>query len=198
MPQCTASGVDAQGAWTCERQCRGRLDLCQGHYQQRHLDKPMTRLPKEKRKRKKVERHDPQDMLCRIPEGHQRCGKCETIKPLDAFAFASIATGEKATTCKTCMVKIAMDCRFAPGAFDYKTATLVEQGGVCANKGCGKSIDGPAACLDHNHTMSKDGSDPASWRGVLCPNCNTLIGHAYEDLKVLLGAIDYLRSHGSP
>jgi hypothetical protein len=39
--------------------------------------------------------------------------------------------------------------------------------------------------VDHNHTTSKI-------RGLLCWNCNLLIGHAKEDINVLKNAVKYL------
>lgn len=42
--------------------------------------------------------------------------------------------------------------------------------------------------VDHNH-------ETGVIRGLLCHNCNTLIGHAREDETTLQAAIDYLRKH---
>jgi hypothetical protein len=42
--------------------------------------------------------------------------------------------------------------------------------------------------VDHNHTTGKV-------RGLICNNCNTVIGHAKESVDVLLKAIDYLKEH---
>lgn len=71
---------------------------------------------------------------------------------------------------------------------------LAAQGGVCAI--CGKpprgkpngrarTVQTPALHVDHCHTSGRV-------RGLLCGNCNTMIGLAGEDSKVLLAAVEYL------
>lgn len=55
------------------------------------------------------------------------------------------------------------------------------QGGKCAI--CHKHFD--KLHVDHAHN---DGVV----RGLLCPNCNVMIGHALEDIAILQGAIEYL------
>ena len=44
--------------------------------------------------------------------------------------------------------------------------------------------------IDHNH-------DTGKFRGVLCLNCNTLLGMAKDDKDILLAAVDYLELNGS-
>jgi len=61
---------------------------------------------------------------------------------------------------------------------------LKQQGEKCAI--CKKTMDRP--CVDHNHTTGKV-------RGILCMQCNSMVGNAYEDPKTLLSAIDYLAEH---
>lgn len=43
-------------------------------------------------------------------------------------------------------------------------------------------------CVDHNHETKKV-------RGIICSKCNTLIGFANEDIKILQNAIKYLKRH---
>lgn len=42
---------------------------------------------------------------------------------------------------------------------------------------------------DHNHKTEK-------FRGWLCHSCNTLLGHAGDNIEILKRAIDYLQIHG--
>ena len=42
--------------------------------------------------------------------------------------------------------------------------------------------------IDHNHTTNK-------FRGILCRHCNTMLGHAKDNVEVLKKAIEYL-NHG--
>lgn len=66
---------------------------------------------------------------------------------------------------------------------------MVSQGGKCAI--CKMAENGTrlgkrlALAVDHNHTTG-------DVRGLLCRNCNTLIGHAKEDRDRLRSAIAYL------
>lgn len=71
---------------------------------------------------------------------------------------------------------------------------LEAQGGVCAIcKGTEtyqpRTYNGPKALsVDHDHGTGQI-------RGLLCSNCNYLVGHCKEDEKILLEAINYLRKH---
>lgn len=44
--------------------------------------------------------------------------------------------------------------------------------------------------VDHDH-------DTGKIRGLLCVNCNKILGHAHDDVAVLQTAIQYLRKHSS-
>jgi hypothetical protein len=50
---------------------------------------------------------------------------------------------------------------------------------------CSREID-TSACFDHDHCTGLP-------RGLLCRNCNTMIGHAHENIETLQAAIEYLR-----
>ena len=62
-----------------------------------------------------------------------------------------------------------------------------DQNGLCAI--CGREPNGKGGHarlhVDHCHASSKV-------RGLLCGNCNTMIGLAAEDPQVLLAAVEYL------
>lgn len=58
---------------------------------------------------------------------------------------------------------------------------LARQKGGCAI--CRKPV---AVCVDHSHKTKKV-------RGLLCARCNMLLGHAFENITILLAAIRYLR-----
>ena len=44
--------------------------------------------------------------------------------------------------------------------------------------------------IDHNH-------DSGEFRGVLCTNCNTLLGMAKDNKDILFAAINYLEANGT-
>jgi len=63
---------------------------------------------------------------------------------------------------------------------------LEEHDGYCA---CCGSDDhkGRGWCIDHCHTTGEV-------RGIVCILCNTMLGMARDDPKILQAGIDYLRS----
>jgi hypothetical protein len=80
---------------------------------------------------------------------------------------------------------------------EMKLAKFKEQGEVCA--GCGGTshytVKGsPAAtslsawCADHDHKTGK-------FRGVLCQNCNFILGRADDSVETLAGLIAYLKKY---
>ena len=157
---CTASG----DGWRCDR-LQQRTDLCQPHYQQRLRNPDRAFKPIQKqRKPRKVERHDPNDMLCRIPEGHQRCTYCDEVLPLGMF-YKDAKYGAFRTQCRNCNADYTLERNYGVGAAEWKKRKLEEQGGVCA--GCG--TDDPnhkyGWQLDHDH-------EKGEWRHVLCFTCN--------------------------
>jgi hypothetical protein len=66
---------------------------------------------------------------------------------------------------------------------DY-AAMLHRQKGVCAI--CKRAVK---LSVDHEHKKKK------RVRGLLCTGCNLLLGHARENITILIAAIRYLRKH---
>lgn len=50
--------------------------------------------------------------------------------------------------------------------------------------------------VDHNHKCCDKGACERCRRGLLCGNCNNLLGHAKENISVLQSAIEYLIKWG--
>lgn len=67
-------------------------------------------------------------------------------------------------------------------AEDYNKI-FVGQGGVCAI--CGRPPDGKSLAIDHDHTIEKV-------RGLLCSDCNLMLGGANDSTETLARAIKYL------
>ena len=67
-----------------------------------------------------------------------------------------------------------------------------EQNGLCAI--CKKEAD---LQVDHEHGINeaKTGRITGKIRGLLCRHCNTMLGHARDNISTLRAAIDYLASH---
>lgn len=74
---------------------------------------------------------------------------------------------------------------------------LAEQGGGCAVCGGGPSGPGRGGAqfhVDHDHACCPGvGSCGRCVRGILCSNCNTMIGLAKDDAVRLLAAAEYLQ-----
>lgn len=80
---------------------------------------------------------------------------------------------------------------------DEYDALLASQGGKCANSGCGATHPGRTEnwCVDHDHRCcpQRSGLCGKCNRGLLCHDCNLIIGYARDSQTLLLGAVEYLR-----
>lgn len=90
-------------------------------------------------------------------------------------------------------VRRARSYNFPAAAYE---AMLESQGGVCAICGgppCGR---GKELHVDHDHGCCPGvGSCGKCIRGLLCGNCNTMLGLAKEDPERLLSGAQYLRKY---
>lgn len=70
--------------------------------------------------------------------------------------------------------------------------SIKERDQIFADQGCccaickTKEPVGVGWCVDHDHETKKV-------RGVLCQNCNQLLGHAKDNIYTLYNAIEYLK-----
>lgn len=68
--------------------------------------------------------------------------------------------------------------------YDEKELILTEQNHLCAI--CGKRLkDSINSYVDHDHKTGKI-------RGILCNNCNSVLGFSNDDKSILFWAIEYL------
>lgn len=81
-------------------------------------------------------------------------------------------------------------------SIDDYNSMLSAQGGKCANKGCPNIPDtlDRMLAVDHDHVTG-------NVRGLLCCNCNLVLGNSGESAECFYGLIDYLNmydgtSHG--
>ena len=121
------------------------------------------------------------------------CSKCREDKPIDSFYKRSDRPGKTMGHCKDCFNKrgkqyyadrggkeVRMQSKYG---ISYNDA-YVAQGGAC--KICRKNFD--LLCIDHDHETGKA-------RGLLCNNCNLLVGHSLENISTLANAIAYLNEY---
>jgi hypothetical protein len=78
-------------------------------------------------------------------------------------------------------------CKSYNLTIDDYNKMFTSQNGCC--KICGKhqSEFKKSLSIDHNHQTNEV-------RGLLCNNCNTILGHAKDDIEILQNAIKYLKS----
>jgi hypothetical protein len=59
----------------------------------------------------------------------------------------------------------------------------------------------PVPFVDHDHVLAAEHPHPvtvgcrACVRGLLCNGCNLMLGHAKDDVTVLLAGVTYLKMH---
>lgn len=141
----------------------------------------------------------------------KRCTKCNEIKPLEQYHNHKGHSDGKASSCKDChrtQVRIASAKYAKNNTTAYKasqvrhklkrtygitpcqfTRQLIEQRGRC----CICNHDDPGGKgqwhIDHDHATG-------TLRGLLCHNCNLLLGHAKDSRTTLTNAISYLTAGG--
>jgi hypothetical protein len=72
---------------------------------------------------------------------------------------------------------------------DEYEALLEKQGGGCAICGAEKAdAIGRMLHVDHCHTTERV-------RGLLCRDCNSVLGYSHEQIEILHRTISYLSSH---
>ena len=124
------------------------------------------------------------------------CGDCEESKPLDHYTRR--ARGDYFNICKPCRatrqaIKRGEDPHFKRQSFMSRMRRkygLTEIGWdqlILESEGRCMICDKPEKMLhvDHDH-------DTGEVRGLLCYPCNSLIGLAKDDVKILASAIEYL------
>ena len=84
--------------------------------------------------------------------------------------------------------KIGMVINGEKFTYEHYDVMLIDQNFSC--KICKKHLSDckKALSVDHNHSTGEV-------RGLLCQHCNTVLGMALDDIKILQKAIEYLRSN---
>lgn len=144
-----------------------------------------------------------------VPEGHQRCTGCHTIKPFGDFSPNRACRNGLQQRCKHCMGNYAREwtrgrddewreqrrqyekrqkARANYGLSPEEYDALFADGGRCVI--CGSDGGGRwrRPHIDHCHECS-------GTRGLLCHECNTALGLAGEDSDRLRRMADYIDRH---
>lgn len=122
----------------------------------------------------------------RATEGH--CSLCKQIKPATEFYLSNTNANGLHGWCKSCSDRRAVEngrkrlFGVSPEAF---AAMLKAQGGCCAICKSPEDQSKKAFCIDHDHQTG-------AVRGILCTQCNSLLGMAKDKISTLHEAIHYL------
>lgn len=134
-----------------------------------------------------------------LPPDHKRCPDCGRVKAADEFPNNRLRADGRATYCKPCHNARGKESkgRLHGGSSYYHRRArygldvgevdemVLDQGDVCAI-----CREGAPEHVDHDHATGRV-------RGMLCFNCNGLLGQARDRVDILLEAINYLdRSRG--
>jgi|SRR5665213_2263589 len=134
------------------------------------------------------------------------CGGCSQTKLLTDFAKASGKHDGRQSQCRDCLAEWKKQHPVEPGRYqrNYRRDNwkrlygitpeqydemVVAQGGVCASCGFPPMVD-EMLQVDHDHTTQ-------AVRGLLHGQCNRILGHAHDDIRLLEAAADYIRKVAS-
>lgn len=131
------------------------------------------------------------------------CSTCKTDKPLSEFYKNKCGKDGLHGECKPCNRARASlwaknnkhRVRFNRVKKAYGISSeqylklIIEQNNCCDI--CKKPLDnGKHTCVDHNHSTG-------AVRGILCNNCNFILGHAKDNSDILKSAQEYLQKYNS-
>lgn len=121
----------------------------------------------------------------------RECRACEQGKPLSEF-YTHIRYGKTqySTYCKPCHnQRTVLNTRARKYGLSVDEMTsLLDTAESCEI--CGRDIARDAVNFDHDHQSG-------TLRGMLCRDCNLLLGHARDEVSTLEAAIRYLHHYSS-
>lgn len=111
----------------------------------------------------------------------KRCAICSEVKGRNEFRASKANAGGLATRCRSCeaIARIA----YKHGV-DLTAAKDMRERAACEI--CGRALCEKTRCIDHCHLTLKV-------RGVLCSNCNCMLGMSKDDPECLEAGAEYLR-----
>ena len=128
------------------------------------------------------------------------CVKCNTPRLHDDFSKDKNRKDGLYVYCKICMRTWSREYRLRKPreakhseikykygiTIDQYNKKLFEQGNCCAICGTDKPGGGHENLyVDHDHNTGKV-------RGLLCRNCNLMLGHAFDKIEILESGISYI------
>lgn len=134
-------------------------------------------------------------------ETYKVCIVCDNEKPIDEFCINKYGKHGRHSCCRECIRKRSKNRykvdplytrknylkRYGMTIDDYDRA-LEAQSFRCKICGSSKPDCRGRFAVDHNHATGEV-------RGLLCNSCNAVLGHARENISILLSAIEYLKEY---
>ncbi len=143
----------------------------------------------------------------------KRCSKCKEIKPRSEFNKKSEAKDGKSSQCRLCSIARGKAYRASEtgqrNIREYRRThkrtgphkshrpkemrewyeiAIKEQNSKCAGCGITEEQFGMKLSIDHDHQTSMI-------RGLLCTNCNLVLGNAKDNIAILVNLIEYLKGY---
>lgn len=120
--------------------------------------------------------------------GMKRCKNCREVKPVSEFHRAKDTADRLQTWCKFCQNERTKEwqrsTRYGLKSGEYEQILAAQDGG-CAICGGPPTGNHTRLAVDHDH-------DTGRVRGLLCGNCNSILGLARDDAERLRAAATYL------
>jgi hypothetical protein len=118
-------------------------------------------------------------------ETHKRCSKCRAWKSHDQFQKNNANLMNLSNLCATCQYAYDIKRRYGLDWEEF-TGLLAKQGGGCAICGATKGNEkSDRLFVDHDHKTGKV-------RGLLCHQCNCMLGYSRDEVSNLRRGIQYL------
>lgn len=122
------------------------------------------------------------------------CTKCKEEKVITEYSKQRNGKNGLRAYCKKCAANMEMKRKFGITMEEYERI-LVAQGGGC--KLCGKTPEenGKMLAIDHDHSCCNNIKTCGNCvRGLLCTDCNLMLGLAKDNVALLRLAISYLNN----
>jgi hypothetical protein len=120
----------------------------------------------------------------------QTCRVCNITKPFSEYHFRK-ENSKYRTDCKECRCKEEAAKRYnvTVGFIEKLKEDQHNKCAICFTSAADiqhKAFTSNPLVIDHSHSTGQV-------RGLLCPTCNCMLGHAKDDIQILLNAIQYLQ-----
>jgi hypothetical protein len=138
----------------------------------------------------------------------KECNICHLVLPLEQFYKRKDRKDGYAYACNKCQVERVRAIQLAnPEKYAYAYPRVIRRHGLTIEQYeqlkskhegmCWICKESPVGTIDHDHACcSGNYSCGKCVRGLLCNNCNWMLGQARESTEILQAGIEYLMASG--